>query len=316
MINGFEGCAMKICGFPFFVALIVCVCGCRSHYNEHKYVDGCRVTEDNIGKKLLIRSLEEELEAGNQIERELASLVDAIRSSKKKEADLIALLGKRLQKSDVLLTFLRSIDTVIDMTLKNISNAKTVGYKKIRPFFDGEHLVMIQRVFTEGDLWRTDDPLDLAIRGRGFFQIVMPNGDIAYTRNGHFQINASGQIVTMTGYELMDRPALSDKWTDILVLEDGNVHVTSADGNQRAAAAIQLAAFTNPAGLKAIDNTLFVETVASGMAITSSPGSHGYGIILQGHLEKSNVNMTEELLTLHTLQTWKKGIQKAIIALN
>jgi flagellar basal body rod protein FlgG len=307
---------MRICRLSLFVGLVICVWGCHSHDKRHQYVDGCRATEDHIGKKLLIRSLEEELEAKSQFEKELASLVDGIRSSKKKEADLIALLGKRLQKSDVLLTFLRSIDTVIDMTLKNISNAKTVGYKKIRPFFDGEHLVMIQRVFTEGDLWRTDDPLDLAILGRGFFQIVMPDGDIAYTRNGHFRINASGQIITMTGYELMDRPALSDKWTDICVLEDGNIHVTSADGNQRAVAAIQLAAFTNPAGLKAIDNTLFVETVASGTPVTSSPGSHGYGIILQGHLEKSNVNMSEELLTLHTLQTWKKGIERAILALN
>lgn len=307
---------MKTCGLSLFVGLVVCVWGCRSHDKGHQYIDGYRTTEDYIGKKLLIRSLEEELEANSQFEKELASLVDAIRSSKNKEAELIALLGKRLQKSDVLLSFLRSIDAVIDMTLKNISNAKTIGYKKIRPFFDGENLIAIQRVFTEGNLCRTDDPLDLAIPGRGFFQIVMPDGDITYTRNGHFQINASGQIVTMAGHELLDGPTLSDKWIDICVFENGTFQVTLADGNIRTAAQIQLATFTNPAGLRAIDNTLFVETVASGTPVTSSPGTHGYGIILQGHLEKSNVSMTEELLTLHTLQTWKKGIERAIIAMN
>jgi flagellar basal body rod protein FlgG len=307
---------MKTHGFSLLIALFLTVSGCYLNNRGHQYKDECLLTKGHAGENFLIRGLKEELKTSKQIEKELALLVDAIRSSKTKEADLIALLGKRLEKSDILISLLKSIDIVIDMRLMNIKNTRTFGYKRIEAIFDGERLAATQHVMTQGNLRRTDNPLDLAIQGPGFFQIEMPDGAVAYTRNGNFMRGAAGQIITTHGYELLDAPTLSDKCASINISEDGAFNVTLADGTQRIEGHIQLVTFVNPEALRSIHNYLFEATEVTGIPVTSSPGSHGRGIICQGFLENSNVSIPEEIIALNTLQTWKNGIEKAILILN
>ena len=198
----------------------------------------------------------------------------------------------------------------------NIKNANTYGYKRIEAVFDGETLAATQHIMTQGNLRRTDNPLNLAIQGPGFFQVEMPNGAVAYTRNGNFIRGPAGQIVTIHGYKLLDAPILSDKWISINVSEDGTFSVILTDGTQSTEGKIQLATFVNPEGLRSIDNYLFEATEVTGVPVTSSPGTHGRGIICQGFLENSNVSIPEEIMVLNTLQTWKSGIEKAILILN
>lgn len=213
----------------------------------------------------------------------------------------------------------------------NLANVSTTGFKKDRAEFQdllyqivrqpgaqstqntelptglqlgtGVRIVGTQKIFTTGTLQTTDQPLDMAIDGRGFFQVLTPDGTIAYTRDGTFHLNSDGQIVTASGYELEPAIVVPPQTQTFTVGEDGTVSITTP--GQAAAQTIgniQTADFINPAGLQAIGNNLFLETASSGAPQVSQPGNNGLGTVLQNTLETSNVSVVEELVNMITTQ--------------
>ena len=167
----------------------------------------------------------------------------------------------------------------------------------------GVKLAAVYRIHEQGNLNPTDNAFDLAIQGQGFFQIEMPNGDTAYTRDGTFQLNADGEIVTHDGYPVEPNITVPNNAIDVVINTSGEVLV-KLDGqvNYSNVGQLQTAIFPNDAGLEAIGSNLYLETPASGAATTSTPGSTGYGTVLQGFLETSNVNAVEEISNLISAQ--------------
>ena len=268
------------------------------------------------GDRFLTQSLEKELRSSQEIERELAALVEAIGQSRDKQEDLLAMLGTRLDQSDVLVHLLESIDMVIDMTLQNVKNAQTYGYKKARAIFDGERVIEVYRVFAQGRLHHTGASLDLAISGRGFFMLDMPDGSTAYTRHGHFVLGPNMEIMISSGYLLEHTHILPKDPFEIVIGKNGSMNVMNLNTGRITVSHLPLAVFENPEALSALDNMFFKETMASGLPVICQPGEDGAGFIHAGFLEKSNVILAEEMHALHILQTWKNGIERAILAIN
>ncbi len=167
----------------------------------------------------------------------------------------------------------------------------------------GVRPVATARIFTNGNLQNTGNPLDLAVNGRGFFQVTLPDGSVSYTRDGAFQLDNQGQVVTSNGYPLQPTITIPPNALTITVGSDGTVSVLAAGATAPTQVGqIQLANFINPAGLQARGENLFLETAASGTAQTNVPGTNGLGGLSQGFVETSNVNVTEELVNLITAQ--------------
>ncbi len=209
----------------------------------------------------------------------------------------------------------------------NIANVNTTGFKSDRANFEtlayqyitqpgatssgddkytegsslgsGVKLTGTSRSDTQGSLNQTGNALDLAIQGNGFFQIQQPDGTTAYTRDGDFSITAEGQMVTADGHALIPNIQIPDGATNITIGADGTVSATTASAAEPVQLGkIQLASFTNPAGLKAVGDNLLTETTASGAPQQGDPGIDGRGSIEQGSLEASNVNVVEELVDM------------------
>lgn len=216
----------------------------------------------------------------------------------------------------------------VDVTSHNLANVSTNGYKRERAVFEdllyqnlrqpgasssqqtelptglqlgtGARVVATARNFSQGSLQATEGALDLAVNGEGFFQISLPDGTTAYTRDGSFQVDSQGNVVTASGYQIQPALQVPQGTTKITVGSDGTV---SAILNSNSAApvqlgTIQLANFINPPGLQAVGANLYLETAASGAPTTGNPGSNGLGAINQGYVETSNVNVTEELINM------------------
>ena len=216
----------------------------------------------------------------------------------------------------------------IAVTSNNLANASTIGFKKSRAIFEdllyqninqpggqstqdtelpsglmlgaGTRVVATQKNFSQGNLITTENSLDLMVSGKGFFEILMPDGSISYTRNGQFTLDREGQIVTPgAGYPLQPAINVPDDALSVTVSQDGEVSVTMPGqaGNQ-VVGQINLAAFINPAGLEPVGENLFKESASSGAPLQGVPGLDGMGTVRQGALETSNVNVTEELVNL------------------
>jgi flagellar basal-body rod protein FlgG len=223
----------------------------------------------------------------------------------------------------------------------NLANASTTGFKQGRAQFEdllyqnvrqtggqssqntqlpsglmlgtGVRIVSTAKVFTQGNLVQTGNKMDLAINGRGFFQVQLPDGTTAYTRDGAFQINADGQLVNSNGYLLQPEVTVPPNAQNVTIGSDGTISAQLP--NQPAANAvgtIQLADFINPAGLQAVGGNLFVESSASGSPQTGAPDANGMGSISQGFLETSNVNVVEELVDMIETQRAYEMNSKAI----
>ncbi len=223
----------------------------------------------------------------------------------------------------------------------NLANVSTTGFKRGRPVFDdtlyqtvrqpgassssntllpsglmlgtGVRTVATEKVFTQGNLLKTDNSLDMAIQGRGFFQILKPDGTTAYTRDGTFSLDDQGRVVTPSGYELQPSISIPNQTISLTVGTDGTVSALVAGNTSPTQVGnIELADFINPSGLQPIGDNLFLETAASGTATTGTPGLDGLGTLIQGSLESSNVNVVEELVNMIETQRAFEMNSKAI----
>jgi flagellar basal-body rod protein FlgG len=167
----------------------------------------------------------------------------------------------------------------------------------------GVKLAAVYRIHEQGNLEATDNTFDMAVQGKGFFQVTLPTGGIAYTRDGAFQLDADGQIVTHDGYRMRPSITIPSNAIDVTINQSGQV-LAKIEGQVAFSnvGQIQVVNFPNEAGLSAEGNNLLTETPASGSPITGNPGSTGFGAILQGFLETSNVNAVEEISNLISAQ--------------
>ncbi len=228
-------------------------------------------------------------------------------------------------------TGLSAQDQALASISNNLANVSTNGYKRERAVFQdllyqvhkqpgaqssqstqlpsglqtgtGVKTVATQKLHTSGNLEVTDQPLDIAINGRGYFQVLLPDGETGYARDGQFQLNSDGVIVNSQGFELQPSITVPANTLNITIGSDGVVSATVAGSSTPTQIGdIQLAEFINPTGLQAIGGNLYKETAASGTPTTGTPGLSGRGTIEQGVLENSNVNIVEELVDMITTQ--------------
>jgi flagellar basal-body rod protein FlgG len=160
-----------------------------------------------------------------------------------------------------------------------------------------------QRIFVQGSIEQTDNPLDACVQGEGFFQVTMPDGSTAYTRDGSFKRDSTGNLVTSDGYLLNPAITIPTNATGIVIGGDGQVSVTiPGQTTPQQVGQITLAQFANPAGLTAAGRNLYVENAASGTPTTGTPGTDGLGTLTQGYLEGSNVKVVDEMVAMITAQ--------------
>ena len=238
-------------------------------------------------------------------------------------------------------TGLDAQQTQMDVTANNLANVSTAGFKRSRAVFEdllyqtirqpgaqssqqtqlpsglqlgtGVRPVATERIFTQGNLQQTSNPKDLAITGEGFFPVLLPDGTAAYTRDGSFQVDNQGQLVTSSGFVIQPAISIPASAQSITVGRDGTVSVTQAGvATPTQVGALQLSTFINPAGLESKGENLYVETGSSGNASTNTPGTNGSGNISQGYVETSNVNVVEELVNMIQTQRAYEINSKAI----
>lgn len=238
-------------------------------------------------------------------------------------------------------TGLEAQQTQLDAITHNLANVATNGYKRSRAVFEdllyqnmrqsgapsssqtqlptglqlgtGVRTVATSRNFSQGALTQTGNNLDMALNGQGFFQVQMPDGTTNYTRDGSFQVDAQGQMVTSNGYAVVPAITIPANAQSITVGRDGIVSVTVAGSTAtQQAGQLQLANFMNPAGLEPRGGNLFAETSASGTAQTGNPGANGLALVTQGSVEGSNVNVVEELVAMIQTQRAYEINSKAI----
>jgi flagellar basal-body rod protein FlgG len=238
-------------------------------------------------------------------------------------------------------TGLDAQQTRMEVVSNNIANVNTTGFKRERAVFEdllyqnisqvgasstqdtqlpsgfsigtGVRVVATEKLHSQGNLTNTGNPLDLAVQGKGFFQILMPDGSLAYTRDGSFQVNQDGQLVTSSGYQVQPAITVPEGAQSVTVGSDGTVSVL-LPGSTAATqvGSLQLTNFINPAGLQAIGQNLLLESGASGAPQTGTPGLNGLGTLLQGSVESSNVNIAEELVNMIETQRAYEMNSKAI----
>ena len=238
-------------------------------------------------------------------------------------------------------TGLDAQQTEMAVISNNLANVNTTGFKEDRAVFEdllyqnqtqagsntsqttespsglsigtGVQVVATEKDYSQGSLTQTGNPLDVAIQGQGFFQIQMPDGTLAYTRDGTFQTNAQGQLVNSSGYLVQPGITIPQGAQSVTIGSDGTVSVTLAGQSAPTQVGqIQLANFINPPGLQPIGQNLLTQTAASGSPQTGSPGTNGVGTLAQGELESSNVNVVEELVNMIQTQRAYEMNSKAI----
>lgn len=231
----------------------------------------------------------------------------------------------------------------VDVISNNIANLNTTGFKRGRADFQdliyqtlrpagvsaaggnqtptgiqlglGTMPVATQKIFLQGSFEETENKLDMAIEGDGFFQVLLPNGDKAYTRDGSFNVDKDGKIVNAQGYPLEPAITIPDDSLSISIAPDGTISVIQ-EGQVEASeiGAIELARFINSAGLSSQGRNLFIETDASGSPTTAVPGENGLGMIAQGYLEMSNVSVVDEMVKMIAAQRAYETNSKAVKA--
>jgi flagellar basal-body rod protein FlgG len=238
-------------------------------------------------------------------------------------------------------TGMEAQQTQLDHISNNLANVATSGYKRARAQFEdliyqnlrqsgaasseqtqlptglqvglGTRAAATVRSFTQGNLQQSGGNLDVAIKGNGFFQISTPDGGTAYTRDGSFQLDSQGQIVTSSGYLVQPGITIPANAQSVTIAADGTVSVgLPGQATPQTVGQLQLASFVNPAGLEPRGGNLFAETASSGAPSAAAAGSNGLGTLQQGFLETSNVNVVEELVAMIQTQRAYELNSKAI----
>jgi len=238
-------------------------------------------------------------------------------------------------------TGLDAQQTQLDVVSNNLANVGTTGFKRSRAVFEdlmyqnlrqvggqtsdqtrlpsglqvgtGVHVVATERIHAQGNMTKTDNPKDVAINGAGFFQVLMPDGTTSYTRDGSFQTERDGQLVTASGFPVQPAITIPQNATSMTIGRDGMVSVTQAGSTATVQVGqLQLATFLNPAGLQSVGENLYAETDSSGAPNQLNPGLEGAGILSQGYVEASNVNVVEELVNMIATQRAYEINSKAV----
>mgnify|MGYP001565075556 CR=1 FL=1 len=236
---------------------------------------------------------------------------------------------------------MQSQQTNLDVIANNLANVSTTGFKKNKAEFQdllnsssraagadagggnqvptgidvghGSRLVSTSKIFTTGEVTKTDAQLDIAIQGDGFFEVQTPDGNKAYTRDGALKVDKDGRVVTNDGMVLQGGfGVIPPGTTDITISSSGQVTTKGSSGT--ATFNVQLSRFVNPSGLKPLGHNLYSETEASGTAETGNPGENGFGSLQQGFLEMSNVKVVEEMVNLILAQRAYEVNSKAVQA--
>jgi flagellar basal-body rod protein FlgG len=240
-------------------------------------------------------------------------------------------------------TGMEAQQTQMDVISNNLANVSTNGFKSSRAVFEdllyqnirqpgaqssqltqipsgfqigtGVRPIAAERLFTQGNLQQTNNQLDVAIQGAGFFQVLLPDGTTGYTRDGSFQTDNQGQLVTSNGFPVQPSITIPANATSVTIGQDGVVSVTQP-GTATAVqvGSIQLATFINPAGLESMGQNLYQETGSSGAPLANVPGTNGTGTVSQGFVETSNVNVVEELVNMIQTQRAYEMNSKAVTA--
>lgn len=238
-------------------------------------------------------------------------------------------------------TGLDAQQTRMAVVSNNLANVSTSGFKKGRAIFEdllyqnirqpgaqssqntilpsglslgvGVRTVATEKLFSQGNLELTENSLDVAIDGHGFLQILLPDGNTAYTRDGAFQLDNQGQIVTAGGLLLQPPITVPQTAQSVTIAKDGTVSIQiPGQAASQQIGNIQLADFVNPTGLQAVGDNLFLETAASGAPVVGVPGLNGMGNLIQGFVESSNVNVVEEMVNMIETQRAYEMNSKAI----
>jgi flagellar basal-body rod protein FlgG len=238
-------------------------------------------------------------------------------------------------------TGLEAQQTQMDVIAHNLANVSTNGFKRQRAVFEdllyqtlrqpgaqssqqtevpsglqigtGVQPIATERIFTQGNIQQTGNPLDVAIQGDGFFQVLLPDGTTAYTRDGSFQLNSQGQLVTSSGYQVQPAITMPAKVLSVTIAQDGIVSVTQAGSSAPTQIGqMQLATFINPVGMQSRGENLYLETASSGAPQPNAPGSNGAGLLNQSYVETSNVNVVEEMVNMIQTQRAYEINSKAI----
>ena len=231
--------------------------------------------------------------------------------------------------------------TRMSVVANNLANVNTTGFKRDRAIFEdliyqtirqpgasssqdtelpsgltlgtGVRVVSTEKLHTQGNLTQSANELDMAIQGRGFFEILLPDGSSAYTRDGAFQLDSQGQMVNASGYLLQPGITIPTNTVNVTVGTDGTITALSAgNATPTQIGTIQLVDFVNPTGLQPRGENLFIETISSGTPQPGTPGLNGLGSIIQGSLETSNVNVVEEMVNMIETQRAYEINSKAI----
>ena len=229
----------------------------------------------------------------------------------------------------------------MDTISNNLSNVNTTGFKRIKAEFQdlmyealrepgtrnvegslspsgievglGVKPAATQRIFEQGSVLGTENPLDVAIEGDGLFQITLPDGSIAYTRDGSFKLSADGTLVTSSGFMLFPQITIPQGSTKPEISADGNVSVyLPGESSPTEIGQIEIARFVNPSGLRGLGDNLFAETEASGAPVVLTPGEEGAGTLRQSFLESSNVQVVQEMVNMISAQRAYEIVSKAI----
>ena len=237
-------------------------------------------------------------------------------------------------------TGMQSQQVNMDVIANNLANVNSSGFKKSRADFQdilyqtskaagtgidggevptgiqvglGSRVAAVQKVFTTGDFQQTENELDLAIEGPGFFQVTMPDGTEAYTRSGALKKDSTGRLVTSDGFPIFPEVVIPENSTSISIGSGGTVEVIlDGESAPTEAGTLDLVRFGNPAGLKSLGRNLYAETPTTGAPITGTPGEAGFGSLSQGFLEGSNVNIMEEMVNMIAGQRAYEVNSKAI----
>ncbi|MDV3238280.1 MAG: flagellar basal-body rod protein FlgG [Gammaproteobacteria bacterium] len=241
----------------------------------------------------------------------------------------------------VAMTGLEAQQTRLSVISNNLANVNTMGFKRDRAVFEdllyqtvrqpgaqssqdtqlpsgmmlgtGVRTVATEKMHTQGNIVQTNNSLDVAVQGRGYLQVLLPDGTLAYTRDGAFQIDSTGQLVTASGNLVQPSITIPENAQSVTIGSDGVVSVqVQGQSSPTQVGTLQLADFINPTGLQPIGQNLYLETASSGSPSTGNPGLNGLGTVVQGALETSNVNSVEELVNMIEAQRAYEMNSKAI----